>query len=412
MPSCLFITDRWPSPLHTFRYGTALRMRMLLRAVREAGFAIHLLCVPSRCCPKPADFTKLLADFRDLWGIPLDSVDAAASPASEPRAGQQFWRDLLRPALNPYWQDRFASTTHPVQIEALERALTRSKPDLIFSHRLSTMALLRRFGGQLPPIAFDLDDVETQAYIRTVKQPPYWRSKPLQYLQYPALANMQRWSIRKAHITFVCSEDDARMLSKQHPSPARVAAVPNAVPAPNATAIPSSQNVLFLGHYGYQPNVQAANLLTQSIWPLVHARLPAARLFVAGRWCEQLEGHQNPPPGVEFTGFVDDLNALYQQIRVVVCPILTGSGTRIKIIEAALAGRPVVSTAIGAEGLVFDPARNEIAIRDDVDAFASELIRLLTDLPACEDMGSRARVLALKEYSEPAVVSLVAGLLK
>jgi len=411
MARCLFITDRWPFPLQAFRYGTALRMRMLLQAAREAGHVIDLFCVPSWCDPQPADLTALQADFCELWGIQIASLDAVASPAPAPRTGQQLWRDLLRPALNPYWQDRFALTTHPRQIDALARVIARTKPDLILSHRLSTMALLRRLGRQLPPIVFDLDDVETQAYIRTVRQPPHWRTKPLQYLQYPALANMQRWAIRKARTTLVCSENDARALSTQYPAPAHVVAIPNAVPAPDASVISSSQTVLFLGTYGYLPNVQAANLLTQKIWPLVHARLPEARLLVAGRGCESLEGYQNPPAGVHFMGFVDDLNLLYQQTRVVACPILTGSGTRIKIIEAALAGRPVVSTAIGAEGLLFDPARNEIAIRDDIDEFAAELLRLLNDMPACEEMGRRARTLALQEYAESAIVRMLASLL-
>jgi glycosyltransferase involved in cell wall biosynthesis len=60
---------------------------------------------------------------------------------------------------------------------------------------------------------------------------------------------------------------------------------------------------------------------------------------------------------VEFRGFVDDLSALYAETRIVCCPIVIGSGTRIKLVEAASYARPIVATRIGAEGLDFRDGR-------------------------------------------------------
>jgi glycosyltransferase involved in cell wall biosynthesis len=104
-------------------------------------------------------------------------------------------------------------------------------------------------------------------------------------------------------------------------------------------------------------------------------------------------------PGVEFTGFVEGLDDLYRQSRVICAPILSGGGTRVKIIEAAAYGKPIVSTRIGAEGIEMQDGK-EIFLRDDPASFAKVCIRLLNDHDMCEKMGTAARSIAIKEYDE------------
>src|SRR5205807_60194 len=83
-------------------------------------------------------------------------------------------------------------------------------------------------------------------------------------------------------------------------------------------------------------------------------------------------------PGIGVLGFMPDLEGVYQDARLVVCPVRSGGGTRIKIIEAAMYGRAVVSTAIGAEGLAFE-AGSEILIADSADDFARRCAEVLAD---------------------------------
>lgn len=107
-----------------------------------------------------------------------------------------------------------------------------------------------------------------------------------------------------------------------------------------------------LGRVQLRAQSAGAEYLVHEIWPLVRQRLPSAQLRIAGKHCELIRGEGKPPEGVQaFWGFVPDLEDLYAQTRVVACPILSGGGTRIKIIEGALQGRPVASTTLGAEGL-------------------------------------------------------------
>jgi len=128
-------------------------------------------------------------------------------------------------------------------------------------------------------------------------------------------------------------------------------------------------------------------------------------LTIAGKSGELIRGHDRPPAGVRFAGYVDDLAALYATTRVVCCPILSGGGTRIKIIEGALQQRPIVATTIGAEGLELKAADGEIAIADDEAGFADAICRLFDDEAHAQQMGARARAGAVARYGEDRVLA-------
>ena len=103
-------------------------------------------------------------------------------------------------------------------------------------------------------------------------------------------------------------------------------------------------------------------------------------------------------PRIEVVGPVVDAVCELARSRVAVVPLLTGSGTRVKILEALAAGLPVVSTTIGAEGL---PVRDgETALlADGAEAFAAAVTRLLTCSELRQKVGSAGRLLLEKEFT-------------
>ena len=115
--------------------------------------------------------------------------------------------------------------------------------------------------------------------------------------------------------------------------------------------------------------------------------------------------------GVRFAGFVEDLDGLYQQSRVVCAPILSGSGTRIKIIEAAAYCRPIVSTRIGAEGIELHNG-DSIFLRDDPKSFAEACIRLLNDHELCKRLGTAARAIVIDKYDQTKTKGLIQEIIK
>ncbi|MGH8276026.1 MAG: glycosyltransferase, partial [Steroidobacteraceae bacterium] len=226
----------------------------------------------------------------------------------------------------------------------------------------------------------------------------------LMLLQTPRLLLAEIQAILLTRATFVCSEPDRRYLSRFTGS-RRLQVVPNSIPFPaSVSAEPSEPLVLFVGTMSYEPNALAADMLVKEVWPTVRARVPEARLVIAGTRPELATSYPPKDPSISFAGFVDNLGELYSRARVVCCPITYGAGTRVKIIEAAAHARAIVSTPLGAEGLTLADG-SEIVLRESPDLLAQECVRLLQDEVAARQLGLAAREKARCTYDREAVLA-------
>jgi glycosyltransferase involved in cell wall biosynthesis len=164
----------------------------------------------------------------------------------------------------------------------------------------------------------------------------------------------------------------------------------------------SAVDIAFAGPLRWYPNRQGVEWFVRDVWPLVHARSPLSRFKVMG---EPSADRWNVPvsAGVDVLGHVPSVEAELASCRVAVVPLLSGSGIRLKILSAAAWGIPVVSTAVGAEGLAFDDG-SEILIRDDPAEFAEAVLRLITD----DQLWHRVRMAALekvrRQYSWESII--------
>ncbi len=179
----------------------------------------------------------------------------------------------------------------------------------------------------------------------------------------------------------VVSEMDRQLLQRSNPH-LKVDVIPNGVdvekyqplPLPSEKAIPA---LLFIGHMGYPPCVDAVLYFCSEVLPLIRQRVANAELWIVGR---------DPRPevialdhgDVHVTGQVDEVIPYYQRCPICVVPLRAGGGTRLKILEAMALGRPVVSTSIGCEGLNVIDGKH-LLIADTPAQFAEKTIRLLQD---------------------------------
>ena len=168
--------------------------------------------------------------------------------------------------------------------------------------------------------------------------------------------------------------DLARAIAPQ----ATVAVYPNALPPTPLPPAGDEEAIVFSGNMEYHPNVTAVRFFRQEVWPRLRERWPQLVWRLVGK---------NPGGGAAIhrpairesrsPARYDDAVSELARSRVAVVPLLTGSGTRLKILEAWAAGLPVVSTTIGAEGL---PVRDgeTVLLADGAEAFAAAVTRLLT----------------------------------
>jgi Glycosyltransferase len=148
--------------------------------------------------------------------------------------------------------------------------------------------------------------------------------------------------------------------------------------------------MLFLGSFRHLPNQEALNWFLHEVLPHVSAARPEARLILIGSDPPPLHSLPALTSAVELRGFVEDVREPLGRYAVFICPILSGSGVRVKLLEAFAAGIPVVSTRVGAEGLASHDG--EIcALADQPAAFAQHILDLFDNPDNAEAMAIRAR---------------------
>jgi glycosyltransferase involved in cell wall biosynthesis len=387
-------------------HGVYGRLRMLIRAFAEIATSIEILHLlnakASSSVREGADLDRVESAH---WGVPVSVTLAPLGTRKETtwsHYGAGIFSILDQPRYFPYCGRE--------QVEALKRSLDRAS-DLVLVHRLDALCPFLRLRRKLPPFFFDLDDVEHRVLMRSTFAPPIWPGKLAYLLHVPAIIAAECWGARKSLSAFVCSERDRRHLRRLGAGPA-VATVTNAIDVPAAACpVAPEPNILFLGAYNYGPNTLGAERLISRILPLIHQRVPTARLVIAGKEPECIPSYRGRPAGVEFPGFVADLEALYRRCRLVCAPITGGGGTRVKLIEAAAYGKPMVATMIAAEGLDFDDGR-EILMADTDSAIADACVRLLQEDEWCRSLGGAARMKAQALYDRPRVQANLARLIR
>jgi glycosyltransferase involved in cell wall biosynthesis len=153
-------------------------------------------------------------------------------------------------------------------------------------------------------------------------------------------------------------------------------------PAERVDVSTTPPRLVLMGTRDWPPN-QEAFLHALELWPRIAAGVPDAELCVIG--AKKPNAPEPPhPPGVRDLGFVDDLHAFLGTCRAMVAPIKTGGGVRVKILDAARIGLPVVGTgaAVGSLGHVFG-----LNVFDDDEDFIGECRRMLTDRAAAVSAG-------------------------
>lgn len=152
-------------------------------------------------------------------------------------------------------------------------------------------------------------------------------------------------------------------------------------PAPESSEV----EVLFIGPAFYEPNSHGMAWFLKEVWPLVNEVVPTAHLRVVGVGWEGFGSH----PGVSFVGWSDSLVDEYSRSRLAIAPVFAGGGTKLKVVEPMAAGRPVVTTPIGAEGIA---ASAGVRVCDEPQSFAAEICRFLTDVVAAREAGASNRL--------------------
>ena len=304
--------------------------------------------------------------------------------------------------------------TVPAMQRALDRVLRAERFDVVnleFSFLGHCDMRQAPPGETRPPVVVDLHDISYDL----ARQ--FARSGGSLYRRLYAAANWRKLMreeldiYREADGLCLCSAVDERRVLDEVPE-ARTVVVPNAADVEyfqprQGDPPPDGRTVVYFGLLSTVPNVDGVIHFIRDIWPRVLAVHPEARCKIVG-------GRPPPSllalagPGVELTGFVEDLRPHLAGAAAVVVPLRLGSGTRLKIVEGMAMGKAIVSTTLGAEGIDAVPGRH-LLIADEPATFAESVNRLLDQPALAARIGQAARQLAVERYAWSAAACALEG---
>jgi glycosyltransferase involved in cell wall biosynthesis len=410
MPRVLFVAPLTPADSGT---GVAMRAGLFLDALAR-DHDVSLLVVPVTG-PAPTAWPSFV-DERTVERVCLDlrgREDPAFSRAA--RSGRVgALRSFPRPALC-----RFA--TEEIVREA-RRAFSPRSFDVVHVMRLYLAPFVAAFTGARSTgtrTVLDLDDDEVETRRRIASLHARRGEHALMAVQ-AAEADKYRaleaeWLARFDHL-LVCSERDRAVVAARtgHRS---VHALANGARRPDATAAAApepggARRVLFVGSLGYFPNVDAATILCREVLPRLRARVPRqVAVDVVGSQPGPAVAELREIPGVSIHADAERVAPFYARADVAILPIRAGGGTRLKILEAFAHGVPVVSTAIGAEGIAVESGRH-LLLADGPDALAEAGASVLGDPALAARLRTEARELIAQRYDATLVGEEIRGLFR
>lgn len=372
--------------------------RRLLRLVQAAGQAFEVRVVIA--------VGGVLPD-EDVQGLDTFDVDHVVIriPAG---AGSRIGRGGGAGVLPQSWRR--------LDLDAVRRTLVeevrRFDPDVVWmggAILADAVAPHGRIGdGPIRPLAVDVAHIERQAIDSQLRSdvsslwrhPRRARRVVLLAADRRARIAAERRAFESSDLLTACSAVEGTAAGRD--AGGAVAVVPNGVDLPERTNwVHGSRRMLFVGNLGYPPNADAVRRLANEILPEVRRSHPDVRLQVVGPGSAAV-AELASRPGVVIEGFVPDLADVYSTAELVVAPIFSGSGTKLKVLEALAHGVPVVTTSEGIAGLDLVPGEH-VLIGASNDELVQHTRRLLEDGAAAGRLGAAGRKWVENGYGWPAI---------
>jgi glycosyltransferase involved in cell wall biosynthesis len=156
-------------------------------------------------------------------------------------------------------------------------------------------------------------------------------------------------------------------------------------------------SLLFVGDMRTPANIMAVNVILDEILPALRAARVGYRMLIVGRAGVGMCGKIKGAPYASHSGWVDDLSGVYEDADIVLCPLLVGTGVKLKVLEGMAHGKPVVTSALGAEGISARPGF-EFLVPEDQEGVVTAIIDLATDENLRRRIGAAARAFIAEQH--------------
>lgn len=319
---------------------------------------------------------------------------------------------------------RFEAVYVDLGIHPLDAAVALLCGDSYHVKRFESKAFAARLREVLQEETFDIIHVESlflTPYLPLIrkysKAPVLLRAHNVEHLIWQRIAKSERnpfrrWYLKKLALAlraYECehlnaydgvvsiTDNDARLL-REMGCRKPIVAIPFGISPESLENVEVEPNSLFhLGSMDWMPNLDGIQWFLDNVWPKVHEAMPQLTLYLAGRKMPD-DLMRLDMEGVKVVGEVPDAMYFIATKQINVVPLLSGSGIRVKIIEAMSAGKTVIATTIGAEGIAYTEGR-DLLVADTPEQFVQQIRRCVDDPDFCQSVGRSAYRLIAEEYS-------------
>lgn len=391
----LFLCNKSPFPALE---GGPMAMNSMIEGMLAAGHEVKVLAVNSE--KYHIELNDIPKDYRAQTGIELVQIDLRV------KALDAF---LNLFSGKSYHVERFISEDFRFR---LIQILDSQSFDIVQLETLFMMPYLEDIRNHSKAlVVLRAHNIEHLIWERIAEQTTFWPKK--WYLMHLAstLKRYELWALKQVDGITAITRKDAFFFKRFASCP--VIDIPFGI-EPEKYKIKNETtdwtSLFHIGAMNWMPNEEGIKWFLENVWPEVNRRLPQTKLFLAGRYMPQWLLNSNFP-NIEVVGEVEDAQEFVCKHGIAIVPLLSGSGIRIKIIEAMALGRVVITTEIGAEGIFYEHGENILIAQRPME-FADAIEQLIHDSEKARSIGHKARNLIENVYHHHKLIQRMIGFYK
>ncbi len=385
------LLNRVPYPLND---GGAICSYYAVKGYVDAG--CEVTCLAINTSKHYVDLSKTGTAFSGVKDLQTVALDNRIKPLAA-------LVNLL--GSKSYVVDRFQSEEYERKLTEILQAQTY---DVVHVDNLPSCLYIdtvRRYSKA--PIVYRAHNVEYNIWSRAAEADTNPLKKIYLRIQAERLRKFELVSLQKADMVLPISKDDEAFIKEVIPGKKTVV-FPAGIDIDERHTLdpPAEVSLFFIGALDWLPNLQGLDWFLHEVWPQVHAAFPDMKFHLAGKKMPQ-RFYNYASQNVVAYGEVPSASEFMAQHSVLLSPALSGSGVRIKIIEAMAAGKVILSTTIAAEGSGTEDSKN-ILIADTAADYVRQILRLIQEPDLLVSISKNARDFALGNFQNK---TLIAGLL-
>jgi glycosyltransferase involved in cell wall biosynthesis len=370
--------------------GGSKAMYNITRGLINAGHHVKVLCISTQ--KHPLKVSAIPAEFREQTRIEGVFVDTSLNVVDA-------FTDLV--TADNYNISRFFSPDMDIRLIQL---LSQEEFDIIHLESLFVtpyIPTLRRYSNAR--IVLRAHNLEHVIQERIAQGERNILKKPYRKFLAKQLQNYEREVLNMVDGVAAITGADAHEMA-DHGSTTPIAVIPFGLdPAEYEVASPSDPPVFFhLGSMDWLPNEEGIRWLLRAVWPRLLKTFPAAKLHLAGNRMPK-DMIRARLPGTTVVGRVPDANRYIAQRQVMLVPLFSAGGMRVKIIEGMAMGKCIISTRMGAEGIDHEPGKN-ILIADTAAEFIEQMEKVLAAPQLAAEIGANAAKLVRSRHNNVQII--------